>query len=168
MKHRLELYAFLRAAILNHHDAEDLLQEVSMVVTRSWREYRAGTDFRAWVREIARRRVLEQFKKSKRHARFLEPDVLESLAEAAQWVEENRPIDARREALAFCLGRLNERLRQIIQLRYGENLEPGAIAARINKSTQAAYALLKRARTALRECVEGKTIPAESGVHDER
>ena len=36
MKHRADLYAYLLAAVRNRHDAEDLLQDVSLAASTSW------------------------------------------------------------------------------------------------------------------------------------
>ena len=40
-------------------EADDLLQEVFLVVTEKAEEFRPGTDFLAWVRKVARYKVLE-------------------------------------------------------------------------------------------------------------
>ena len=52
MRHRTELFAYLIAAVRNPHDAEDLLQDVSLAASTSWAQYRPGTPFLAWAREI--------------------------------------------------------------------------------------------------------------------
>jgi len=78
MKHRSELFAYLIAATRNPHDAEDLLQDVSLAASTSWGQYRPGTPFLAWAREIARRRILDYGKKQSRRFALMEPDVLEA------------------------------------------------------------------------------------------
>ena len=77
MRHRTELYAYLLASIRNLHDAEDLLQDVSLAASTSWSQYRPGTPFLAWAREIARRRILDFAKRRGRRHALLEPEVLE-------------------------------------------------------------------------------------------
>ncbi|MBI4565222.1 MAG: hypothetical protein HY716_11065 [Planctomycetes bacterium] len=54
MKHRTHLNAYLLAAVRSTHDAEDLLQEVSLIAIQNAAKYRPETNFRAWIREIAR------------------------------------------------------------------------------------------------------------------
>src|ERR1041384_7866207 len=90
MKHRSELFAYLIASVRNTHDAEDLLQDVSLAASTSWAQYRAGTPFLAWAREIARRRVLDYGKKRARRVALFEPEILESLDHAATRSEERR------------------------------------------------------------------------------
>jgi RNA polymerase sigma-70 factor (ECF subfamily) len=154
MKHRTDLYAYILAAVCNHHDAEELIQEVSLAAVRSCASYTPGTNFRAWVREIARRRILERVRKSKRLV-TVDPDVLMALEEAARELEDGGvPLDARRDVLRRCLERLQGAARRVIELRYMERMEVAGIARRVRRSTQACYALLKRARRALRECID--------------
>ena len=84
MKHRAELFAYLLAAVRNLHDAEDLLQDVSLAASASWSQYRPGTPFLPWARAIARRRLLHDGKRRGRRPALLEPGVLEQLDRAAE------------------------------------------------------------------------------------
>ncbi len=192
MKFRADIYAYLLAAVRNHHDAEDLLQEVSLAATRSWERYEEGTNFRAWAREIARRRVLDYSKKLDRRAALLDPEVLSRLeAEraarilaqlepaqardvvlgisrlsrleaAALEVEETQPADLRRDALRKCLEAVQGPSRRVLELRYDQRLDVPRIAAAVGRTVQATYAILKRVRQALRECADRRLSGAVS------
>lgn len=153
MRHRTELYAYLRVMVRNPHDAEDLLQDVSLAASRSWSQYREGTPFMAWAREIARRRVLDFCKKRGRRPSLVEPEVLASLDAAAAALDAEA-VEPRRDALRGCLEKLDGPVRAVIDLRYAEKAEVGDIARRVGRSVQATYAVLKRTRQILRDCVE--------------
>lgn len=146
--HRTAIRAYLLAAVRDRHDAEDLFQEVSIAVLRSTHEYESGTSFRAWAREIARRRVLEHARRSRRNPALLESGALER---AASDLED---ADDRRDALRECLEKMGPIGRKVIDLRYGDAHDVSKIATSIGKSIQATYALLKRARQTLRDCAE--------------
>ena len=154
MRFRTDLYAYLLAAVRNHHDAEDLLQEVSLAASRSWAQYRPGTDFRVWAREVARRRILDRAKKARRRPLFMDPGTLVLLEAAARAVESAQPVEPRRSALRECLPALEASARRVLELRYDAGLAVPRIADRIDKTVQATYAILKRVRQSLRECVE--------------
>lgn len=162
MRYRTDLYAYLLAAVRNHHDAEDLLQEVSLAATRSWEQYQEGTNFRAWAREIARRRILDHAKRSERRAALLDPEVLQRLEAAAVEVEEAEPAELRREALRRCLESVRGLPRRVLDLRYEQRLEVPGIAAAIGRTVQGTYALLKRVRQSLRECADRRLSGALS------
>jgi RNA polymerase sigma-70 factor (ECF subfamily) len=154
MKHRTELWAYLLAAIRNAHDAEDLLQDVSLAASNSWQQYRPGTPFMAWAREIARRRVLDYAKRKPRRHALLEPGVLEALDQASVRVEAEQPLEPRRTALRSCLQKIGGDARRLLELRYGEKADLSRASREIGRSVQAAYALLKRVKTLLRECID--------------
>lgn len=154
MKHRTDLYAYLLAALRNHHDAEDVLQEVALAASRSADQYRPGTDFRAWAREISRRRMLDFVRHRNRRAALLEPEVLESLESAARDAERDEPASDLRDALRECIRKLEGAARRAVALRYGSSMKVGGIAETLGRSVQATYALLKRTRQTLRSCAE--------------
>lgn len=152
MKHRLSLYGFIFACVRSHHDAEDILQETSVAAVESAGDLRDEAGFLPWAREIARRRVLAHYRMSSR-CRPLDPEVVGRLAEAAERCEAVAPVSARREALLACLDRVPEDLRRVLALRYEGTLSVGQIAERSGRSTQAVYAVVKRTKAMLRECV---------------
>lgn len=152
MRHRADLAAYVRAAVRDPHEAEDLLQEVSMAAAASWEEFEPGTNFRAWAREIARRRLLDRAKRSARRPALMEPRVLEALDRAAA-SRDDAAEPPEREALRLCLEGLQVTSRSVLSLRYAERKGVPRIAQELGRTVQAAYAILKRAREALRECV---------------
>jgi RNA polymerase sigma-70 factor (ECF subfamily) len=150
MRHRGAIYAHLLAAVRNPHDAEDLLQEVSMAASRSADAFEAGSNFLAWIREIARRRILEYARERGRDS-VVRP--LENLEMAAATLDVE-PEDRRRDALSKCLEEMPPTSRRILDLRYQENLDVPKIAQAVGRTVQATYAILKRARIVLRDCAE--------------
>lgn len=59
---RGEIYGSVRAVVHNSHDAEDLFQETAVVVLREAAGQRIE-NFRAWAKEIARRRIFEYLRR---------------------------------------------------------------------------------------------------------
>ncbi len=164
MRHRTELFAYLLASVRNPHDAEDLLQDVSLAASTSWAQYRPGAPFLPWAREIARRRVLNYGKRQGRRMTLLEPEVLESLDAAAVAVEsEEESLDPRRGALRRCLRELGAPVERVLALRYGERMSVGRIASEVDKTVQATYAILKRTKQAIRECVARRLAAEGAG-----
>jgi RNA polymerase sigma-70 factor (ECF subfamily) len=154
MKHRTELFAYLIAATRNAHDAEDLLQDVSLAASSSWAQYRPGTPFLAWAREIARRRVLDYGRRMSRRHALLEPEVLEALDAAAVQVESDAPLEPRRDALRLCLAKVGGDARRILELRYADKADVPRIAREVGRTIQASYAILKRTKGLLRDCID--------------
>ena len=161
MRHRTSLLAYLIAALRNPHDAEDLLQDVALAATSSWAQYDLETPFMPWAREIARRRILDFAGKRARRPALLAPEVLARLEAAAAALDDER-IESRRDALRLCLDGLGSHVRRVLDLRYDERLDVPGVADRSGRTVQATYAILKRAKEALRDCVM-RRLAAEGG-----
>ena len=154
MRHRTELFAYLLAAVRNAHDAEDLLQDMSLAASSSWAQYRPGTPFMAWAREISRRRVLDYGRRAGRRHALLEPEVLEALDAASVAVEADQPLEPRRDALRQCLTKVGGDARRILELRYGDKADVPRISREVGRTVQASYAILKRTKQLLKECID--------------
>ncbi len=152
LKHRHGLLAFIHGLVADPHAAEDLFQEVSLIVVQKAAEFQEGTNFPAWARSILRNKVREHLRK--RQGVQVDNSLLEELDRDFRAVEEGLDPDGRREALRRCLGKLTDRVRRALVLRYDQGLSPGEIGDRTGQTRQAVNSLLQRAREALRECVE--------------
>ncbi len=156
IEHRSLLMGYLVSCVRNHTDAEDLFQEVSLAATRSADQLRSANGFVPWAREIARRRVLAHIRKSKRLTP-VDPELVTRLAETAAEMDATNELPARVEALHTCLDALPLESRQLIAMRYEDHREPvEALARQFGRSVQATYAILKRSRLLLRDCVNQK------------
>lgn len=153
MQHRTTLYGYILACVRNHADAEDILQNVSMAVTESVDQLKDLSGFLPWAREIARRRILAHYRRSRREVP-MDPDLARHLAEAAERIE-TKESSEHLEALQQCLERLPEESRELICLRYDSSISGlEVLAERFGRSIQSIYARVKRIKVLLRQCVE--------------
>ena len=156
IEHRASLLGYLLSCVRHYADAEDLFQEVSLAATRSAGDLRSREGFLPWAREIARRRVLAHFRKSKRLTP-IDPELASRLADTAAEMDHAGEVPARIGALRACLDALPLESRKLIALRYEDYRRPvEKIAEQFGRSVQATYAILKRSRMILRACVSEK------------
>jgi RNA polymerase sigma-70 factor (ECF subfamily) len=152
MQNRTALYGYIFACVRNHADAEDILQNVSVAVMESIDQLRDDNGFLPWAREIARRRILAH-KRLMQRERALDPDLVRSLAEAADRIEKHEPASEQRTALMTCLERLPPTSLTLIAQRYN-GVDADRLARQFGRSVQAIYAQIKRIKLILRSCVE--------------
>jgi RNA polymerase sigma-70 factor (ECF subfamily) len=150
-RHQRQIFSYIYTLVPNRHDADDLLQETSLVICEKFDDFKPGTDFVAWACQIAYWRIRYSRQKFARCKVVFDERVLESVAHtAATLVNE---LDDRHEALVNCLRRLPTRDRDLVLTRY----EPGSgveeAARRSGRSIDAAYKALARLRKALFDCV---------------
>jgi RNA polymerase sigma factor (sigma-70 family) len=142
---------FCYAVLRNFHAAEDTYQEAAMVVARRMEEY-TGSGFEPWFWTILRN-VLGSRIRAARRAHVLADSALlerlEGLARAPARPEPEENVDH----LAACLERLGGTMRKVVHWRFMDDLACDEIARRLGRTVQAAYALIKRARQSIKECV---------------
>lgn len=128
---RSGLFAYLLAAVRNYHDAEDLLQEVSLVALVDAGSFTPGTNFRAWSREIARRRVLAFARRRDGRPVSVDPLMLEALTDAAAEVDAEESVEMRQAMLTGCLSKLRDEMREVLEYKYWSRLsaEQTAVSA---------------------------------------
>lgn len=136
--------------------AEDLFQEVAIIMTRKREETPEDCRFAAWAKTIAWNVVRDwRKKKARAKVRFLADDALEGVAQVFVDTDEEA-WEQRRDALKRCSEKLPEREREVVRRRY-EQAEPvESIASWLRTSRGAVDTLLFRIRKALHACVQGK------------
>ena len=144
--------AFIRMSVQDLHHAEDVLQEVAADASRNFDQYDPDRPFVAWLIGIARQRIADYFRKSKKRQLALAPDVADALA--AAHVDLAQEMDDRLIALRKCMERLPERQRKLVKQRYGRGLTLAEIAQAVGSNAKAVNALFVRLRVALRTCIE--------------
>jgi len=160
----IQAYAF--AIVRDHHLAEDVYQEVALILAQEWDTIPTDAP-RPWLKEMVRRKALEAARKARRHV-LLGPETLLAVADAFDAPTETAPGDeALRQAMAACVQKLPDDMRAVVDGRYRDDLSCERIAEHVGRSVQAVYALLKRARVALADCDE-RIAPAveKGGRHD--
>lgn len=156
LRSRRIIEGMITALIGDPSTAEDLFQEVAVILTRKREEAGEDCRFIAWARAVAWNVVRDWRKKMARSkVRFLADDALEGVARVFEEVDE--PLwDARRRALETCAEKLPPREREVLRRRYQGAEDIDAIASSIGASRGAVDTLLYRIRKALHACVQGK------------
>jgi RNA polymerase sigma-70 factor (ECF subfamily) len=163
LEHRAQLWGFLMGLAKDPQKAEDLFQNTYLILCEKWEQYRPGSNFMAWARQIARYEFLASVDPERRPFLTAEMEVLEGALDAA--AREDAAPSLRREALKRCLDQLPEaRGRRVLELRYGEGLPGERVAKELDLSLNALYTLLSRMRRALQDCIERRLRAEEAGA----
>ena len=143
------IYAFILSLLSNSSDADDVMQEATTIMWRKFDQFKPGTDFVAWGITIARYEVLE-FRSKKKTVQFGD-DVIKTLEdEAASTISK---ADSRKDALKKCIEKLCLMDRQMIHMRYNDNIPVKQIAPRVGKNVQNIYRSLARIHENLLQCI---------------
>lgn len=148
--------AYVRSLLPTHPDFMDVVQEVNVTLWKKQKQFRAGTNFKAWAFKTARFHVLSARRRMAADGRRLvfDPELVELLAAEAGSHDER--MEDRFAALRLCLGQLREKDRDLLKIRYSDSvsIEEYARAGGLNAGT--VRAVLRRLRAALLTCVASK------------
>jgi RNA polymerase sigma-70 factor (ECF subfamily) len=158
-RHQSMIQAYAYAIVRDFHVAEDVFQEVAVIVAERWETVPAGDGLVPWLRETTRRKALEALRKERRASALLSEGALEKLGEAFQ---PGGPRPEVKEALTSCLSKVEGSARAILEARCGEGLSGEAIAHKFGRSIQSIYSILKRTRVIVAQCVE-RTLASRAG-----
>jgi RNA polymerase sigma-70 factor (ECF subfamily) len=142
LRYANNVYSYVASMLRNHHEAEDVTQQVFAKLPASLQRYEdRGAPFLSWLVRLARNAAIDQLR-SQRAIPVAEPIL-------AQEADDGVGRD-RREILQAALAGLPEDQREIIVLRHLGGLAPAEIAQRLGRSESAVNGLHHRGRRALR------------------
>ena len=157
VRHENSIRAFVRALQPSLSDADDVMQETFLTVSRKARAFEPGTNFVAWACGIARLKVLEDFRQKKR-ANVLSEAALNALAEDAP---SPQLMTEQEDALEGCLERLTPKVRDLLWRRYSRRQSSDEMAAAAGMTSNAVRVALSKARVALRDCISSQIQSAQ-------
>lgn len=141
------LRAYIRRRVRDAAEAEEIFQELSLVVLRHRSGPKDMARFTAWCHALARHLLAHHFRSKRRRASLLSRVELESAGfETSHRVDPERAASAR-ELLGLLGNRLDPKARELLSLRYllGESAEE--IALRLDQSPTAVRMRLMRLRS---------------------
>ena len=141
------VYGFVYARVGgNAPAAEDLTQETFVEDMKSAHTFRGDAALRTWLCAIARRRV----------ARYYEKERKEELARSGLRVTETEDDQVElRDEITRALAQLPAIHRQVLVMKYLDDLTVEQIAREIGRTNVQVQSLLQRARAGLRRTLEG-------------
>ena len=166
LQHRRSLLAYIYAVTRDWDAAEEIFQEVGVVIADHAGRGTEVERFMGWAVGVARRQIAAWYRANEKHRQTV--PISEQVAAAlALAVEENQTlVDQEQTRFSFlqeCVEELTGRSRDVIQQRYREGKSNSAIAAALNWKLDSVKVALSRARKTLAECVERKMRIGEGG-----
>lgn len=152
VEHEEALCGFVRALVPTREDAREVMQEVAVVLWRKFEGLSSPDDFRRWAFGVARMEALAFFRDRARDRHVFSDELLELLAKEA--AEQSDVLEAEREALEECLGKLSAPQRALVEAAYAPGARMNELADRLGRTPMSLYKALHRIRLALMDCTE--------------
>jgi len=142
---------FVSSVVPNFHDADDIIQDVAMVLVVKFEEYNSKHSFTQWALGIARNKVLAYYRKQARQNQVLNGYLIEKVASIYE--EETQHFGLIHRALEYCIRKIKGRDRRLLEMWYVDQQEITEIAHVMGIANSTIYVILHRIRKALKLCI---------------
>jgi RNA polymerase sigma-70 factor, ECF subfamily len=148
------LWRYVRYLGADAQEADDLVQETFLIIHRDGFEHRSPSETNAYLRTVARNRLFTLRRTQRRRITTVELDAAESVW--AEAVADDGMVDML-STLDDCLQKaIGPKAREALDLHYRERKSRAEIGERLNLTADGVKSLMRRARSALRDCLERK------------
>ena len=150
----MPIRSYLASQIYHFDDVDDVAQEVFITAYKRLHTFRRGEDVGAWLRGIARNKLLNYYRSSSRRHNATDRFRTQVVEIVGDELEDASKGDRAEqiEALMRCIGKLPDRMRRVVHTSL-EGGKPQELADEMETSVGAIYNLQYRANQALRECM---------------
>ena len=140
LRYRMDVYRFLLRRTRDHHDAEELTQQVFADAATALSRASPPRSMQAWLYAVAERRLVDELRRRERFARVAELLVAEPTVSSGDTAH----------ALEDALGRLPPAQRRLVVMRIVEGRSYREIAGVLDSNEAACKMRLSRALRRLR------------------
>jgi RNA polymerase sigma-70 factor (ECF subfamily) len=153
-----KLYGLALRVVRSNEWAEDALQETFLQIWRTAPDYLASlSPPMAWLGLIVRSRSLDLLRRRKAEREHLTDPIDDAMADTLEGDSPN-PMDTRRAsqqawALHQCLGKLENRQREVVSLAYLRDLSHGELAQQLKLPLGTVKTWIRRGLDHLRQCM---------------
>jgi len=144
--------AFVRRLVPSRTDADDVLQEVAIVLWEKFEDFRDGGDFKSWACGIARFKVLAWLRDKGRDRLVLDDDVVGLIADES--LRQESHLQQQRVALEACFEKVPQQDRELLTQAYQPDARIQDVAVNSGRSIGGFYQWLHRMRLMLLKCIQ--------------
>ncbi len=151
-RYQRRLYLYILTQVPHPVDAEEILQETSVIIWRKAAQFQPGTNFFAWASQVANFEVMKYRSRRKREKLQFSDEFIEQVA--AEAVTRSDELELRRTVLMKCIEKLRPHDRELIQQRYAPGETGKNLAESMHRPANSVYQSLGRIRRTLWECIQ--------------
>lgn len=152
-QHRAAMVGYAWVVVGDAQLADDIYQDVSLAAIKKHDQIVDDAHLMPWLRTAIRLRGFEVRRSRSAQSHLLSPEVLDLFESTRTDLSQVKEGD-RMASLRRCIEALPDHARQLLNMRYVEDLKPQQIAERTGKSDQAVYKAIKRMHLLLSGCIK--------------
>jgi len=149
--HSAAIRSFIASFVPRVNDAEDVMQETSVVMYEKFEHFEPGTDFLSWSFQIGKFQALNYLRKRSNDPLRFSDDVVNLLAETS--INHTNVLEEDRRSLSVCIGTLDDSERELLSAYYWDQTKIKDYAASVRRTPNAVGKQLDRIRRKLFKCL---------------
>ncbi len=152
----------------NAYDADEAAQEAFVAAWRALPNFRGDAKFSTWLYRLTTNAAIDVMRREKRHQTLGDGEMME-LADDADSPQETVERTEQQEAVQKALTTLGEEYREVLLLRYMEELDYAEIAEVLQLPSGTVKSRINRAKAALKTALlkSGNIFGGSSVIHTE-
>lgn len=152
----------------NAYDADEAAQEAFVAAWRALPNFRGDAKFSTWLYRLTTNAAIDVMRREKRHQTVGDGEMME-LADDADSPQETVERTEQQEAVQKALATLSEEYREVLLLRYMEELDYAEIAEVLQLPSGTVKSRINRAKAALKMALlkSGNIFGGSSVIHTE-
>lgn len=155
--HQEVIRAYIITQIPGCSEVRDILQDVNILLWEKMHDFKLGTNFGAWACTVAYYKVLDYRKKQKKNGFLVFSNELASELSSESGKRRVDELEAKRNALKYCLQKLPEKDRALLDARYNSPTgEMEQVSVETGRSRGSLRVSLSRLRAALKDCINNR------------
>jgi RNA polymerase sigma-70 factor (ECF subfamily) len=149
--HEAVVRAYVRRLVPLRADADDVMQDVSVVLWDKFESFRDGGDFQSWAFGVARFEALAWLRDKARDRLVLDENVAQKIAEES--ARDEPSLRRHRDALEDCMAKVPAEHRDLLMQAYQPEANIQEVARNSGRSVPGFYQWLHRMRWKLLDCM---------------
>ena len=154
--YHVQIRALIGAQIADKHNADDIAQQTFVFAFQNLEDYQLGTNFLAWLRAIARNKVLTHIRKCSQSNKKLQSFRKQNIYNLSSELFEEGMVEKRLEALGDCIGELPYEKQDFLKKVNSRNSTLAELAETLGRSSTAVRKQASRVYNILRDCITKK------------
>lgn len=152
----------------NEYDADEAAQEAFVAAWRALPNFRGDAKFSTWLYRLTTNAAIDVMRREKRHQTVGDGEMVD-LADDADSPQETVERTEQQEAVQKALATLSEEYREVLLLRYMEELDYAEIAEVLKLPSGTVKSRINRAKAALKTALlkSGNIFGGSSVIHTE-
>mgnify|MGYP003291188251 FL=1 len=167
-KYRDNVYRLAYRMCGNAYDADEAAQEAFVAAWRALPNFRGDAKFSTWLYRLTTNAAIDVMRREKRHQTVGDGEMVD-LADDADSPQETVERTEQQEAVQKALAALSEEYREVLLLRYMEDLDYAEIAEVLQLPSGTVKSRINRAKAALKTALlkSGNIFGGSSVIHTE-